>query len=124
MNSKIKLSPLPKTWFLDLDGTLVYHNEYINGKDKFLPGALEFLEQIPSEDCIIIATSRGQEYEKDTKKFLEENGVKYTHLIMELPYGERILVNDMKPSGLVTSIAISKQRDEDFNVYVEIDEEL
>ena len=28
-----------------------------------------------------------------------------------MPYGERILINDKKPSGLRTSIAINKERD-------------
>ena len=41
---QIRLSPIPRTWILDLDGTLVVHDgPYIMGKDQFLPGALEFL---------------------------------------------------------------------------------
>ena len=35
---EIRLSPLPKTWILDLDGTLVVHDgPFIMGKDEFLP---------------------------------------------------------------------------------------
>ena len=51
---KIKISPMPKTWILDLDGTLVVHDgPYILGRDEFLPGAREFLESIPRRDMII-----------------------------------------------------------------------
>ena len=32
-------------------------------------------------------------------------------IIYELPYGERILINDQKPSGLKTSIAVNTERD-------------
>lgn len=38
--AQMKISPMPKTWILDLDGTLVVHNgPYILGRDEFLPGA-------------------------------------------------------------------------------------
>lgn len=37
---QLKISPMPKTWILDLDGTLLVHDgPYILGKDRFLPGA-------------------------------------------------------------------------------------
>lgn len=43
MSETIVLSPLPKTWILDLDGTLVKHNGYkLDGHDTLLPGAREF----------------------------------------------------------------------------------
>ena len=39
---QLRISPMPKTWILDLDGTLVVHDgPYIMGKDEFLPGAKE-----------------------------------------------------------------------------------
>ena len=51
---QIRISPMPKKWILDLDGTLLVHDgPYILGKDEFLPGAREFLDSIPSRDMII-----------------------------------------------------------------------
>ena len=48
---QLRVSPMPKTWILDLDGTLVVHDgPFIMGKDEFLPGAKEFLESIPKRD--------------------------------------------------------------------------
>ncbi len=109
---EIRLSPMPKTWILDLDGTLVVHDgPFIMGKDEFLPGAKEFLESIPDRDMIILLTAR-MEYEKaHTLRFLKENHVRYDHIIFGAGEGERIMINDNKPDGLVTAYAVSTKRD-------------
>ena len=107
----LRLSPLPHTWVLDFDGTLVRHNGYKTGEDEWLPGALEFLRSIPQQDCIIILTAR---FETDapakTRAFLDKHGVRYDHLLFNMPQGERILVNDVKPSGLCCAYALSPER--------------
>lgn len=37
------LSPLPKTWIFDVDGTIVKHNGYLTEKgDELLPGVRVF----------------------------------------------------------------------------------
>ena len=115
-SNNLVLSPLGHTWILDLDGTIVKHNGYkIDGVDTFLPGAKDFLNQIPKGDLIIFLTSRTDEYKDTTLKFLSDNQVKYHHIIFNAPYGERILVNDDKPSGLHCSKAVNLIRDE-FNM--------
>ncbi len=108
---EIRLSPLPKTWILDLDGTLVVHDgPFIMGKDEFLPGAREFLDSIPKRDMIIFLTARS-DYEKPlTMSFLKENNVRYDHIIFNAGEGERIMINDMKPDGLVTAYAVNTKR--------------
>lgn len=121
----ISLSPLGHTWILDLDGTIVKHNGYkIDGYDSFLEGAEEFLRSIPKEDMVIFVTSRTDEYIGQTKRFLEENHVRYDTIIHNAPYGERILVNDAKPSGLETAIAVNISRDNKWSKNVMIDEQL
>lgn len=109
---EIRLSPMPKTWILDLDGTLVVHDgPFIMGHDEFLPGAKEFLDSIPDRDMIILLTAR-LEYEKPhTLRFLKENHVRYDHIIFGAGEGERIMINDNKPDGLVTTYGISTKRD-------------
>jgi ribonucleotide monophosphatase NagD (HAD superfamily) len=109
---KIKISPMPKTWILDLDGTIVVHDgPYFLGHDEFLPGAREFLKSIPDTDIIIFLTARS-DYEKEhTLRFLKENKVKYDHIIFNAGQGERIMINDMKPDGLVTAYAVNTTRD-------------
>ena len=44
--------------------------------------------------------------------FLAQNQIRYDRIIYDLPYGERILVNDDKPSGLSMSVAVGLERDE------------
>lgn len=110
--NELVLSALGHTWILDLDGTIVKHNGYkLDGVDSFLPGAKEFLSNIPNKDMIIFLTSRKEEYRSTTEKFLKENSIRYDHIIFGAPYGERILINDDKPSDLKMSVAICGKRD-------------
>ena len=111
-NNVHKVSTLPKTWIFDLDGTLVKHNGYkIDGVDTLLDGAKEYLDSLPPSDKIIIITSRTEEYREVTLKFLKDNGIRFDNIIFSMPMGERILVNDRKPKGLETAIAINTKRD-------------
>ena len=112
MGDSLVLSTLPKTWVFDLDGTLLKHNGYkIDGTDTVLPGALEYLATIPDEDKVVIFTSRTDEYKQMTLDFLKENGIRYDIIHFNMPMGERIVVNDRKPSGIPMSIAINIDRD-------------
>ena len=106
MENEMILSTLPKTWILDLDGTILKHNGYrTDGRDTVLPGAGEYLDRIPREDRVVILTSRTEEYREITETFLAERGIRYDHM------GERILVNDRKPSGLDMAVAVNLDRD-------------
>ncbi len=121
MKNKLILSQLGHTWILDLDGTIVKHNGYkIDGYDSFLDDAEDFLHNIPDEDMIIFITSRTEEFRKDTEIFLKKNNIRYNYIIFGAPYGERILVNDNKPSGLKMSLAVNNKRDA-FDISYEID---
>lgn len=109
---QMQLSTLGKTWIFDLDGTLVKHNGYkIDGADTLLPGAKEYLDALPEDDRILILTSRTEEYRESTICFLKEQEIRYDDILFEMPYGERIVVNDKKPSGLQTAVAINLERD-------------
>lgn len=109
---KLILSSLPHTWLLDLDGTIVKHNGYLSdGHDTLLEGAIEFLNEIRSEDRIIFLTSREEKYREETVRFLRENNIRFDQIIFGVPYGERIIVNDRMPSGLPMSCAVNKNRD-------------
>lgn len=117
-------SPLSKTWLLDIDGTILKHNGYIQGGDIVLDGVKELYSQIPETDKIILLTSRHERYIEDLEKFLNENNLRYDYIIPDLPHGERILVNDTKPSGLKTAYAVNKSRDEALKISFKTDETL
>ena len=122
---KLKISTLNHTWILDFDGTLVEHNGYKTGEDKFLPGAKEFLQSIPEKDFILIMTAREKEAREKTVKFLTENNIRFNEILFEMPMGERILINDNKPSGLKCAYALNPERNQGLeNLEVVIDEKL
>lgn len=121
----LEFSPLAKTWILDVDGTLVKHNGYkIDGYDTLLDGVKEFFESLSSEDKVVLLTARKEEYLPALKDFLVKNNIRYDFLLTDMPMGERILVNDRKPSGLDMSFAINKNRDEAFVLPYKINEGL
>lgn len=123
MEELITLSGLGHTWILDLDGTVVKHNGYLtDGYDTFLPGAQEFLNSIPKEDLVIFLTSRTKEQKERTERFLQKHRIRYDHVIYDAPFGERILINDRKPSGLRTAIACNEVRDVFVQKRIVIDE--
>lgn len=123
MCDELVLSTLGKTWILDLDGTFVKHNGYkIDGTDTFLPGAKEFLQQLPQEDMILFVTSRKTQYQAITEAFLAKHQIRYHQIIFDAPYGERIVINDAKPGGLQTAVAINTNRDEFTGINIIIDQ--
>lgn len=124
MPNSLVLSSLPHTWIFDVDGTICIHNGYKNGGDQILPGVKEFFSNIPGEDMIILLTSRKPQEKANLEKFLQSNGLRYNHIIFDAPMGERILINDDKPSGLKCAYAINKTRDDSLDVIIKIDKDL
>ena len=123
--TKLEFSPLSKTWILDIDGTLVKHNGYkIDGYDTLLDGVKEFFDNLSPNDKVVMLTARKEEYLEDLKKFLKENNLRYDYLLTDMPMGERILVNDRKPSGLDMAFAVNKNRDDYFKIDFLIKEKL
>lgn len=121
----LEFSSLAKTWVLDVDGTLVKHNGYkIDGYDTLLDGVKEFFETLSPDDKVVLLTARKEEYLPALKDFLAKNNIRYDFLLTDMPMGERILVNDKKPSGLDMSFAINKNRDDVFDIAYKINEEL
>ena len=119
--NKLVLSSLAHTWILDLDGTIVKHNGHvIDGQDTLLPNVGSFLKSIPENDMIIFLTARDHEYKSQTEFFLKKNGIRYDEIIFDVPYGERVLINDCKPSGLKTAYAVNVERDRGLSIEFEV----
>ena len=124
MNCNLTLSTLGHTWIFDIDGTIAVHNGYKHGGDQLLPGVRDFFDNLPEKDMVIFVTSRTEDVREATERFLRENGVRYDHIIFGAPAGERILVNDDKPGGLVTSIGVRTQRDKWADIVVREDDSI
>ncbi|MCX8130429.1 MAG: hypothetical protein N3I35_10055 [Clostridia bacterium] len=107
----LQLSLLPKTWILDIDGTIFKHNGYLKQDNALLPGISELFRGIGDEDIVILLTARDEVYRMETECALAGSGLRWNYLIMGVPHGERILINDKKPSGLITAYAVNVERD-------------
>ena len=80
----------------------------------------DFFAQIPDEDYVLILTARKQDYKLLTEKFLDENGLRYDLILYNMPVGERIVINDDKPSGLKMGMSVNKARDEAVGIRIDI----
>ena len=65
----------------------------------------------PPEDRIVILTSRTDEVREETLAFLKEQEIRYDEILFNMPMGERIVVNDRKPSGIDMAYAVNLDRD-------------
>ncbi len=102
-----------KTYFIDMDGTLVKHN--YNPRevpDVILPGVVEFLQKLRTNDCFCILTTSRSEVECTgiLQKFRTEYSFEFDKSIYDLPSNVRVLINDSK-NGLVKAVAIAVERD-------------
>lgn len=112
METPLILSPLAHTWLIDIDGTLFQHNGHLIGPDVLLPGVCEFWAQIPEHDTIVLLSARKESEAAGTLANLRHHRLRHDHAIFGLPTGERVLINDRKPSGLNTAIAVNTERNE------------
>ena len=100
-----------KTWFIDLDGTLLKHKtnnelDEIIKKDprnshqneELLKGVKDFFEII-KDDCVVITTARDEHHKSHTISALHYLKIKYDKIIFGIGSAERIVLNDIKPIG-------------------------
>lgn len=105
-----------KTLFLDIDGTLVEHvNPSIssspNHKMNVLSGTIDkLLEWNKKGYSIILTTGRRESNREMTVKQLQEAGIFYDQLIMGIGRGPRVVINDIKPNGMITAYSINLER--------------
>lgn len=107
----VTLSPLAHTWLIDLDGCIAPHNGHLTGPDTLLPGVREFWATIPADDRIVLLSARAERHRDAALAFMAAEGLRVDHALFGLPTGERVLINDAKPSGLPTAHAINVTRD-------------
>jgi hypothetical protein len=110
--TSLTLSSLAHTWLIDFDGTVVRHNGHLTGKDELLDGVEAFWASIPAGDTVVLMSARPIDRSEAALALMARHGLRVDRLLFGLPTGERILINDAKPSGLVTALAVNLVRDE------------
>ena len=95
------------TLLVDLDGTLVFHNEKpLEDRDVFLPGAIEWLKDARRKGYfIVLTTARAYTACLPIMKVLKGRGFIFDRILFELPTGPRILINDEAEAGVVKATA-------------------
>ena len=106
---------LRHTIFSDIDGVLWEHlidlPHMMTERPSLLPGVQEkFCEWRAKDYYIILTTARPEGCRSTTESQLVSYGLFWDQLVMGLPVGPRVLINDIKPSGLQTAIAVNLVR--------------
>lgn len=118
-----------RTFFIDIDGTLVYHrkaSELDNMienpvKEELLPGVKELWEYFDVDDCIVITTARRNRHRVFTEKIFTENNLRYDRMLFELETGPRIVINDTPNISEQKASAINVKRDGGFYFEEDVD---
>lgn len=104
----------PMTFFIDLDGTVFYHQQLGQAdqtRAQPISGAKEMIDELLKRGhFIVLTTGRRSHLREATIKQLDKACIAYDELIMDLPSGSRIVVNDRKPENTITAHAVSHKR--------------
>jgi aminoglycoside phosphotransferase (APT) family kinase protein len=96
------------TVFCDVDGVVVLHEDIPSYEAplRVLPGSIEKLQSWMDQGyLIVLMTARDPAHEEALRRALATARIPYHRLVMGLPSGPRYLINDRKPSALLTSQA-------------------
>ena len=108
----------PKTVFCDIDGTLLKHHGDIvlnyTSDESPLPHVVEKIKDWDRQNYhIVLTTGRKESTRVATEEQLLKHGIVYDQLVMGLPNGPRVLINDKKPNGVEnTAFAVNVVRNE------------
>jgi uncharacterized HAD superfamily protein len=111
-----------QTYFIDIDGTIVPHlsNTYLDEvvqnniiiEENLLPGVKEFWNKLDESDKVIFTTARTEKHRVLTEHTLKRHQLRYDVLLMDLPSGPRVLINDYVDEH--KAFAVNVKRDQGF----------
>tara|TARA_R110002012_G_scaffold211146_1_gene381940 strand:+ start:17241 stop:19268 length:2028 start_codon:yes stop_codon:yes gene_type:complete len=114
------------TIFCDIDGTLVKHEPHSDANlntNVTLSGIDELSKWKKNGHQVILTTARSEKTRTETVNMLCHFGIDYDQLVMGLPSGPRVVINDRKPSKLFTPQAVGAEITRDGGVSgIDIDE--
>tara|TARA_R110002020_G_scaffold46539_24_gene132429 strand:- start:5194 stop:5571 length:378 start_codon:yes stop_codon:yes gene_type:complete len=117
MNNVLKHNNrLRKTIFLDVDGTLVKHkgnlHDMLTQEPIVINGTLEKLHEWRDQGYyIVITTARPKSNKNLLIEQLNAAGIVFDDIIIGLPSGRRVVINDKKPDMIHTAAGITLERD-------------
>jgi len=104
---------MAKTIFIDIDGTIFKHHGetglhvIYKAPAEILDNVIEKFEQWKyDENRIILTTARPESMRDITVQQLQEFGLFWDDMIMGLPRGERVIINDTKGDGTITAVGV------------------
>ena len=105
-----------KTIFLDVDGTLVKHkgnlHDMVTQEPIVINGTLEKLHEWRKKGYhIVITTARPKSNKELLIKQLNQAGIVFDDILVGLPSGRRVVINDAKPTMFHTAAGITLERD-------------
>ena len=91
-----------KTVFCDLDGCVFKHHgditAILSNTYELLPGVQStFMKWGKQGYTVVLTTGRPESLRDLTNQQIFDAGLFYHHLIMDLPRGQRVVINDVKP---------------------------
>jgi hypothetical protein len=119
--NKYIMENLPKTIICDIDGCILEHQGNLLDmqikEPKLLPGVKEQFDEWDKKAYkIIFLTGRKESMRQKTEEQLRSFGLFWDDLIMGATRGQRILINDLKPtSDMPTAVAINLSRNQGLN---------
>lgn len=107
-----------KTIFCDIDGCIFKHHgniaKIISEPCELLPGVVEVFKKWGHRGYkIVLTTGRPESLRSLTDQHIRDAGLYYHYLIMDLPRGPRVVINDTKPESVIeTAACVNIKRDE------------
>ena len=107
-----------RTVIIDIDGVILQHkgegasSQWLGDNyPALLPGAVEFFDALEKEGaCIVLMTARKECTRGVLEVQLMQLGLYWDVLVMGVTSGQRVLINDAKPDGDASAIAIVVER--------------
>ncbi len=113
----VPIDKRPRTLIIDIDGCVFRQSvlwPYIAGIHVPLPGVKEKLTRWHMKgDRIVLLSARPEGYRETTERQLREANLMWDVLLMGMPTGQRVLINDRKveQSDVDMAIAVNLERD-------------
>jgi hypothetical protein len=98
------------TLFIDFDGTCCEHfetlPEIMKGGTNILDGVFDKFQEWRNKGYyVVITTARPESLRAFTTGQIHQMGIYYDQLVMGIPTGPRVVINDEKPDGTITAYA-------------------